>query len=202
MKNLLKKTVIILLLTFSAASANAAGADVFNYPVDPNNMAQFKNNFVRPQFLRGNFTQTKVLKEINRKFVTKGEFVFSIKDGLAWKTKEPFENNLIFTRDKLIKVEADGTKTVLDNNQAAFQEISGIFQALFSADYVKLEEYFKIYLAKDQNKWIIGLKPNSETISQVVNRITLRFGTTVEQILLEEENGDYTLIEFSNVKTR
>ena len=196
------KTIFLSLFFLFISNSYAKEFNVFDYKIDKNNISILEKNLPHPNILRGNFKQIKTLKEIDKKFISTGSFIFSKEDGVVWKIQKPFISNLVFTKDKLMTIDNQGKKTIIENNKSVFSEISNIFQSLFVGDYSKMAEYFQIFFFQNQNGWIIGLEPNSEVIRDAIKRIIIKGKDNVQEILLEEEFDDKILIKFTNVSSK
>lgn len=193
---------ILYLLTLAIFLPLSAKANVFLHPAQSVNLLNIKNSIPQPEIVRGNFKQTKLIKDLNKNFISSGKFLFSKERGIYWDMQKPFSIINSFTKEGLITNE-NGKKTLVEANKSpAFKEISDIFQLVFTADVDKLKDHFEIFFTKNKESWMLGLKSKNEAIKSVATKITITGNKFVSKIILEEEGGDLTTIEFSNLNQK
>lgn len=194
----------LVYLLISISNSYSKEFDIFDYTLEKKQIADLQKSLPKSNFLHGQFEQIKTLHGVNRKFIAKGDFTFDKKaQYLEWKLKEPYISDLIFTKDKLAKISSRNEDLIASQNQPIFGEISNIFQSIFSGDFIKLREYFEVYFFRDNSGWIMGLKPKSQLIQNVINAIILKGNNhNIQEVLLLEAYGDETLIKFRNVNAR
>ena len=74
-----------------------------------------------------------------------------------------------------------------------------IFLALFQGDARELERRFELYFTGADNQWTIGLKPKSDLMTRLIDRIVLHGDDLMRRIEFFESNGDKTEIRFETV---
>lgn len=193
---------LFALFFFISFSVTAEEANIFKHPSPIENLANIEKTIPQPEFLRGDFEQIKTIKGSPKKFISNGSFIFSKKDGLYWNTKKPFSSIIIFTKNSLLKIE-DGNKEIVSADSSPFfLEFSQIFQSIFSGETKEIQHNFNIFFTKQVNTWVLGLRPNSNVIKNIITEIVIKGEKNAQEILLKEQHGDSTLIKFKNVNSQ
>ncbi|MBS9783182.1 MAG: outer membrane lipoprotein carrier protein LolA [Pasteurella sp.] len=151
----------------------------------------------KPQSVQGNFIQQRFLKVLKNPIKTSGQFTLVAKKGLLWQMKAPFENNLRVTSEGIKQY--NGTEWVGNNNVAQQQQIQ-LFLGLLSGDISTLKQQFDLKLTGEKSAWKLDLIPNAFLMKQIFNTIQLQGNEVVTQIILDEKQGDKTIIQFDNIK--
>lgn len=196
----MKKFIFLITLAlFFSSPAKAVQDNVFLHPVKNENLGEVKKSIPKPSILRGNFEQTKIMKGLDKNFISTGTFVFAGNKGLYWNMQKPFSSIIVFTKNGLMQIE-DGKKNLLEaDKKPVFGELANIFQTIFVADTEKLKEYFDIFFVKNNQEWTLGLKPKDNIMKNVASKITITGKAYANKIVLEEQYGDSTIIKFKNI---
>ena len=155
----------------------------------------------------GDFTQTKTLQTNGRKLVSTGNFIFC-PEGILWDTKKPFPTSMIFTKDTMIQINANGKKTVMSGkDNQIFANISGMLSSVFTGNTQELKKNFNCKLEEDsKGSWKISLLPKDSTIASVMKLLVLagscdeKSGAVLESLQMTEMSDNTILYEFSNQK--
>jgi len=178
-----------------------AKADVFDFPVDANNMtnasniAIVKKTIPQPTILKSNFTQTKAIEGLSKTFQSKGSLIYAKEKGFYWKIKHPFDATYIVTPKGLMQIE-NGKETIIPTKKHAFfREFSVILQSIFSGEYSKLSQHFDLFFYRlDKKDWILGLRPSNDIIKKIIKEIKITGNKHIHTIFFNEKNGDSTSI--------
>ena len=166
-----------------------------------------KNLAARPN-TTGDFTQTKSLQTNGRKLKSNGKFIIS-NSGILWRTEKPFPSSLILTKDAMVQIAANGTKSVMSGkDNQIFSNISGTLSSVFSGNVNELKKNFICDFSEDgKDGWKVSLTPKDSTIASVMNILVLsgkcdiKAGTAVlEKLEMAETSGNSILYEFVNQK--
>ncbi len=166
-----------------------------------------KNLAARPN-TTGDFTQTKSLQTNGRKLKSSGKFIIS-NSGILWRTEKPFPSSLILTKDAMVQIAANGTKSVMSGkDNQIFSNISGTLSSVFSGNANELKKNFICDFSEDgKDGWKVSLTPKDSTIASVMNILVLsgkcdiKAGTAVlEKLEMAETSGNSILYEFVNQK--
>ena len=156
----------------------------------------------------GDFTQTKSLQTNGRKLKSTGKFIIC-PEGILWKTEKPFPSSLILTKDAMVQIAANGSKSVMSGkDNQIFANISETLSSVFSGNVTELKKLFIYDFTEDKNGgWSISLTPKDATIASVMKVLVLsgecnvKDGTAVlEALEMAETSGNSILYEFSNQK--
>ena len=71
-----------------------------------------------------------------------------------------------------------------------------LFLAFLRADEATLSEYFNITAGGETAAWTLQLLPKTALMRQIFDRIDIRGGAYVEQVILEETQGDKSELRF------
>jgi 2-phospho-L-lactate guanylyltransferase (CobY/MobA/RfbA family) len=121
-----------------------------------------------------------------------------------WRTREPFAQSLLVTRDSLVAHGADG-KTMTRLNAAQEPALRAVNQTLFallSADLILLGQHFAVEAQlQGAQGWRLVLLPRDRQITQWLERVELEGDRFVRQVQFSEKSGDTTQILFSRQQT-
>lgn len=153
----------------------------------------------------GNFTQVKKLKANGRSIKSSGNFIFGL-DGIMWNTVKPFPSTLAVGKTRIIQTAADGSRTVIEaEGNPVFGSIAGTLTAVFSNDLTLLKENFTTdFSEKEGGTWTLVLTPKDQTITAVLNTLTLEGSSgaeySMDAIILEEASGNTITYSFFDQK--
>jgi hypothetical protein len=194
------------LLVLPCASG-ARAADPFAHPVTDE--AELRSMLSRPasklrnaQVLTGQFRHSRHLREIPKPLVALGEFTLVRDLGVLWHTRQPFDSVVALTGEGLAQSDDGGpVQRVSAEGQPAMRLLRKIFMALFTLDTRTLARDFHLFGVEDkqENRWIIGLKPRAHAIAGAFSEATVAGADEVEQIVLVDAHGDRTVIDLTRI---
>ena len=156
----------------------------------------------------GDFIQTKTLQTNGRKLKSTGKFIIC-PEGILWQTEKPFPSSLILTKEAMVQVAANGSKSVMSGkDNQIFSNISETLSSVFSGNVAELKKLFIYDFTEDKDgSWSISLTPKDSTIASVMKVLVLsgdcnvKAGTAVlDSLEMSETSGNSILYEFSNQK--
>lgn len=199
----------MLALAICATSrADAPAASVFDHAATPEQLQALlgpsAGALKSAAVLRGEFTQSKFLKELPKPLRSSGEFLVARGLGVDWHTEKPFNAAVLLTPQAMIQRAADGsTQRVSADQQPGLRAVGQVFDALFTLNLERLAETFMLYgEAGDKGSWTLGLVPREAAFAKLMQRIVITGAAEPAQIVLYERSGDRTEIAFSGVRTR
>lgn len=147
----------------------------------------------------GEFKQEKSAKALKRPLISSGEFIIS-KEGIVWKTKKPFSSTMVVSESAIIKISADGKKSMINAEEnSVFKGVSSMLSSIFKGDKKALEENFFVSFEDKGESWSAILLPKDKTIKSSVSSITMS-GKTAEgdfsTVEIEQANGDKIRYDF------
>jgi|HigsolmetaAR202D_1030399.scaffolds.fasta_scaffold00150_15 hypothetical protein len=195
---------VLALLLF--ASSVRAEVDPFQYPTTGKSLLETilaapARNLAEAQVLRGKFVHEKHLSEIPQPLKSEGEFTYVRGLGVHWHTKRPFDSEFVLTQEGILQRD-EGTETLRlsAQEQPAVRVIAEIFLALFTLDVTSLNASFDLYGRSQGERWIVGLRPRTETIGSVFKEATIKGAKDVEQVVLSDAHGDRTVIQLQDIR--
>ena len=123
---------------------------------------------------KGDFTQIKTITANKRSLKSTGKFIISTY-GIYWNTEKPFPTSLILTKNSMVLISANGTKSVMSGeDDQIFSNISNTLSSVFSGNVDALKKNFKCSFSDDgKGSWKIFLTPKDSTIASVMNSLEL-----------------------------
>lgn len=197
-----KYLIVIATVFFYSTAIFAKAPEVFTHTVDTvspsKNFSAVTDALQQVKLLRGGFIQTKSIAILRHPLVSDGEFLLVSDRGLYWQIDNPVKIRFLMNSQGIHP---------LDNSRqspppAISQSLGPIFMAMVSGDVKTLAENFSLYFLGSADKWSIGLKPRSETfIDKAIEYIVLNGGQHIEDINIQESNGDTTQLQLKSLQT-
>lgn len=150
------------------------------------------------------FVQTKHLKMLNDKMVSKGRMYYQQSDKLRWEYTAPYTYTFIINGTKVM-MRNNRRNDVIDVNQnKVFREIARIMMSSVVGNCLNNPKDFKATISTDKDQWIATLTPQRKDLKAMFQTIRLYFDRQkqmVQKVELTEKKGDKTVIELTNAKT-
>jgi len=185
---MLKLLFIALLLWNSAASAVT--------------LEQLQQRFASQPVIRADFTQTREIAGMAQPLKSRGEMLIAQRQGLWWHQSAPFAMTLLLDDKRMVQTLNGQPPQVVtaEANPQMFQ-FNHLLSALFKADERVLRDSFVIdFKEKGEAQWTLGLTPKAAPLNKIFKRIDLAGGEFLEQIELNDSQGDRTHITLSNTR--
>jgi len=150
------------------------------------------------------FVQTKQLKLLNDKLVSKGRMYYRQSDKLRWEYRSPYTYTFILNGQKVLLKNARKTDVIDTSQNKIFREIARMMMSSVVGDCLGNDKDFKTAIATTPTEWVATLEPKRKDMRQMFRQIILHFNRTkkmVSSVELIEPKGDKTVIELQNVKT-
>ena len=187
---MLRYLLTALLLVTSAASAVT--------------LSQLQQRFASQPVIRADFVQTRQIAGMAQPLTSRGELLIAQPQGLWWHQRAPFAMTLLLDDKRMVQTLNGQPPQVVtaDANPQMFQ-FNHLLRALFEADERVLQENFSLdFQSKGEARWTLALTPKAPPLNKIFTRITLSGETFLEQIDLNDTQGDRTHIELSNTRTQ
>jgi outer membrane lipoprotein carrier protein len=147
--------------------------------------------------------QTKQLKLLNDRLVSKGKMCYQKSDKLRWEYTSPTSYVFILNGDKVL-LKNNNRNDVIDVKQnKLFREIARIMMSSVVGNCLSDEKNFKTSIASTPTEWVATMLPLKKDMKQMFQKIILHFNkqkSMVSSVELIEKNGDQTLIELKNIR--
>jgi outer membrane lipoprotein-sorting protein len=188
----------------------AQAADPFAHPVtDPqllrSTLARPAARLARARTLRGEFHQSRQLREVPKPLIATGEFLFARDLGVYWHTRRPFDSVVVLNDDGMTQID-EGAEAlrIPAREQPAVRLIGNLFTALFTLDLARLGHDFALHSVTegsgDAARWTLGLVPRASGLAGVIRRVTVTGSADVEKVELEDAHGERTVIELGAIE--
>ena len=192
----MKRTIIILTviwgLLFTAQAQNEAQIK-----------QQINQTAAALKTMQCDFVQTKQLKLLNDRLVSKGKMCYQKSDKLRWEYTSPTSYVFILNGDKVL-LKNNNRNDVIDVKQnKLFREIARIMMSSVVGNCLSDEKNFKTSIASTPTEWVATMLPLKKDMKQMFQKIILHFNkqkSMVSSVELIEKNGDQTLIELKNIR--
>lgn len=156
----------------------------------------------QPEWLRGEFTQTKKVPGFVKPLVSSGNFVAARGRGVLWRTLKPFASELRLTHNEIRATQGGQTAMRLEAaREPAVRLITTLMFALLNGDVSGLTGLFELSGSVKGPGWQLALVPRPGALQQVLKKVELEGDGFVRRIQLFEANGDESLIQIANPRT-
>lgn len=152
--------------------------------------------------LSSDFTQTKFIQLMEDKAVSKGKLYYKAPNVLKWEYSSPYDYKILF-RENQLHINDNGDKSVTNLKANKLMEklvslISGSVNGKLVADY----ENFDVSFTRNGKSVSAHVIPKDPAIKQMFHEIIMVFNqeNILNSVRLMEEGGDYTHIDFKNIK--
>ena len=169
---------------------------------EPDLAQAVRERLQQPEWLRGDFTQTKKVPGFAKPLVSTGSFVAARGRGVLWRTVKPFASELRLTQNEIRATQGGQTSMRLDAaREPAVRLITTLMFALLNGDVSGLAEVFELKGSVKGTGWQLSLSPKPGPLQQVLRKVELEGDGFVRRIQLFEANGDESLIQLTNQRT-
>lgn len=164
---------------------------------------ELQQRFSEQPVLRAEFSQQRSVSGMDQKLNSSGNLIISRNKGLWWQQQKPFPLSLLLTDSRMVQILAGQAPQVVtaENNPQMFQ-FNSLLTALFHADKRALEQNFALdFSDRGQGNWTLILRPKSSPLNRLFKTITLEGQTFLNNININDMQGDSTKIRFFNQRT-
>ena len=148
------------------------------------------------------FVQTKTVKMLNEKLVSKGHMCYQQPNKLRWEYVTPYTYTFVFNGQK-VSLKKNNRNDVIDVNQnKMFKEIAIIMMNSVVGKCLTDKKSFKTTIRDTSAEWIATLVPQSKELKNMFTGIVLHFNkekAVVVKVEMLEKNGDTTVIVLNNI---
>ena len=169
------KRPLLLLISLFVMSSAIASEDVFNHKVETDaiQIAPFSDVTCK-------FEQEKSLPNSNQVIRSGGDFQFVLKKGVIFETQYPVKYTTSYTSKE--------NKYVND-----------IIVAISKKNFSQIEKTFDVHYMKQNEKWVLGLIPKTDTPAALQLKSIVIFGQKdINRIYINTINNGSTNLKFSD----
>ena len=161
---------------------------------------ELQQRFSGQPVVRADFTQLRTIKGMAQSLKSGGALLIARDRGLWWHQDRPFPLTLVLEDQRMVQIMNGQPPQVVtaDSNPQMFQ-FNHLLRALFQADRQVLDQNFALaFTDRGNGQWQLILTPKTSPLDKLFNTITLKGGTFLDSIDLDDRQGDRTLITLSN----
>lgn len=150
------------------------------------------------------FVQTKYLKMLNDKMVSRGKMYYQQSNKLRWEYTSPYTYTFVLNGSKVLISKGKRNDVINVNQSKFFKEIARIMMNSVVGKCLTDSKDFKVSLTGASAEYVATLFPQQKQMKQMFQKIILHFNkqnSTVSKVELIEKKGDRTIIELKNVKS-
>lgn len=150
------------------------------------------------------FVQTKYLKMLNDKMVSRGKMYNQQSNKLRWEYTSPYTYTFVLNGSKVLISKGKRSDVINVNQSKFFKEIARIMMNSVVGKCLTDSKDFKVSLTGASAEYVATLYPQQKQMKQMFQKIILHFNkqkSTVSKVELIEKKGDRTIIELKNVKS-
>ena len=148
------------------------------------------------------FVQTKTVKMLNEKLVSKGRMYYQQPNRLRWEYMTPYTYTFVFNGRK-VSLKKNNRNDVIDvNRNKMFKEIASIMMNSVIGTSLTDRKSCKATVKDTPEEWVATVVPQSKDLKQMFTSIVLHFNkekSVVVKVEMFEKNGDTTVIALNNI---
>lgn len=152
--------------------------------------------------LSSDFTQTKYIQLMENKAVSTGKLYYKAPNVLKWEYFTPYDYKILFRENKLhINDNGDKSVTSLKTNKL-MEKMVGLMSGSVNGKLVADYENFDVSFSRNGKAVLAYIIPKDSALKQMFHEIIMVFNheNILNSVRLMEEGGDYTHIDFKNIK--
>lgn len=156
------------------------------------------------QTMQCDFVQTKYVKMLNDKVVSRGKMYYARESKLRWEYTSPYQYTFVLNGQKVSMKNGQRNSTLDVKNNKMFSQITRIMVSTMVGQCVSDNRDFKVSLQGSGVQWKAVMTPLRSEMKQMFRSIVVSFNMksgVVSSVEMVEKNGDKTLISIKNVKT-
>ena len=149
------------------------------------------------------FVQTKYLKMLNDKMVSRGRMYYQQSNKLRWEYVSPYTYTFVLNGSKVLLGRGNRNDVINVNQSKFFKEIARIMMNSVVGKCLMDTKDFKVSILGYPTEYVATLYPQQKQMRQMFQKIVLHFSkqkSMVSMVELVEKKGDKTIIELKNVR--
>lgn len=149
------------------------------------------------------FVQTKFLRMLNDKMVSRGKMYYQQSDKLRWEYTSPYAYAFVLNGSRVLISKGNRNDVINVNQSKFFNEIARIMMNSVVGKALNDKRDFKVSISSSTTEYVATLYPQQKQMQQMFQKIILHFNrqkAMVAKVELIEKRGDCTVIEMMNVK--
>lgn len=194
------KRVLFFLMALCLCLLNLSAQKVNEAKVKP----QINAVASKMKTMQCDFVQTKYLKMLNDKMVSRGKMYYQQSNKLRWEYTYPYTYTFVLNGSRVLISKGKRNDVINVNQSKFFKEIARIMMNSVVGKCLTDSKDFKVSLTGASAEYVATLYPQQKQMKQMFQKIILHFNkqnSTVSKVELIEKKGDRTIIELKNVKS-
>lgn len=156
--------------------------------------------FARLQGMSARYREEKRIALLKRPLQSEGSIQFAAPDLLLRTVDKPEPATMLLAGDVLRIADASGTRRIDLQANPTVRQFVLTFVHVLGGDRSALERLYALEFAPVDSGWRLELTPRQPDLAKLIRRATVTGkSAVVEQMTLEEQSGDLTVLHFSDV---
>ena len=155
------------------------------------------------QSLECDFVQTKHLKILNDKMISKGKMYYMQPGRLRWEYTSPYTYTFILNDSQVLLKNSTRSDVIDVNQNRIFKEIARLMMNSILGNCLTDEKSFQTDIETKGQEWIATLVPLKKDMKQMWTKLVLHYDSVKKSVVMvemHEKTGDYTEILLDNIK--
>lgn len=195
----MKKILFILFIFFCPCFFSLAQ----NIDIQKDAVEEISRAAAKIKTLKCTFVQTKTLKMLDNKLISKGRMFCSQPSKLRWEYITPYSYTFILNENTVLLKKGEHNNKIDVNSNKMFKEIARIMMNSVLGKCLTDKKSFRVSIAQKENLYLATLIPTKREMKQMFSKIILHYDRTesmVKSVEMFEHNGDTTLISLKNIE--
>lgn len=190
-----------LRLGFAVLCAAAISMPFIAHAVTLDDLQQ---RFSQNTLLRAQFEQQRTISGMSQPLKSSGNLLIAPEKVLVWNQSAPFAMTMLMTDTKMEqRISGQAPQVVTAQSHPQMFQFNSLLTALFHADRQTLEQNFTLSFSDlGQQRWRLDLQPTTMPLNKLFRSISLNGAEFLDEIRIEDMQGDGTHIRFFNQKTK
>ena len=149
------------------------------------------------------FVQTKHLKLLNDKMISKGKMYYQQTNKLHWEYTTPYTYTFVLNDSKVLLKKGERNDVIDVNQNKMFKEIARMMMNSVVGKCLTDTKSFKTSVQEQSAEYVATLLPLKKDMKQMFSKIVLHFDkkqSLVTKVEMHEKKGDYTEIDLTGVQ--
>ena len=193
------KKLLLILVVFCIATTTVSAQAVSEAKI----RQQIEAAAASMKTMQCDFVQTKFLRMLNDKMVSRGKMYYQQSDKLRWEYTSPYAYAFVLNGSRVLISKGNRNDVINVNQSKFFKEIARIMMNSVVGKALNDKRDFKVSISSSTTEYVATLYPQQKQMQQMFQKIILHFNrqkAMVAKVELIEKRGDCTVIEMTNVK--
>ena len=193
------KKLLLILVVFCITTTTVSAQAVSEAKI----RQQIETAAASMKTMQCDFVQTKFLRMLNDKMVSRGKMYYQQSDKLRWEYTSPYAYAFVLNGSRVLISKGNRNDVINVNQSKFFKEIARIMMNSVVGKALNDKRDFKVSISSSTTEYVATLYPQQKQMQQMFQKIILHFNrqkAMVAKVELIEKRGDCTVIEMTNVK--